>query len=461
MQTATNLSPPSDIIRALQNILVYSQAIMPDLETPYSPVKFPSTNRSTIEPELKGQSISAIIAERRQQLDAVVGEILGLETVMEGIKKLHQQLVDQKDRIIQSLDLHKRFGSALWRLPTEVLSHIFVFCLPEVKYLSPASKLAPMLLTRICRRWREVAVGMPSLWCMLRTVEVDHGDWQRQAFCYDSWLKRSRGRPLSLALKCVANDTTDLRSLLQPYINQISSLSIYFSREADQPHLFLNDLPELQELTIITLHGPAISHISQCISQLPFTLISLKFIWLLFDIKLLSSFTPVWAHLTHVKITVDQPNAFHHLLQLGPNLSSLTIQIPYGSYQTQAFEPITHTKLQSLRITLTDGPDMRRQLPDLLDALSLPSLRALEVWRTRRWAHKQFKAFLERSKCPLKSLIFGTEEMTTDEQRAEYLALIPSLRVDVVVTHSTYIRLGCYTFRDVMMNGFTDLYQLS
>ncbi|KAG1740806.1 uncharacterized protein EDB91DRAFT_1004775, partial [Suillus paluster] len=77
------------------------------------------------------------------------------------------QLVDQKDRVIQSLDLHKRFGSALWRLPTEVLSHIFIFCLPEVKYLSPASKLAPMLLTRICQRWREVAVGMPSLWCML------------------------------------------------------------------------------------------------------------------------------------------------------------------------------------------------------------------------------------------------------------------------------------------------------
>ncbi|KAG0704596.1 hypothetical protein DFH29DRAFT_365876 [Suillus ampliporus] len=137
--------------------------------------------------------------------------------------------------------------------------------------------------------------------------------------------------------------------------------------------------------------------------------------------RALSSFTPVWARLTHVKINVNQPYAFLHLLQLGPNLSSLSIYIPYGSYQIQAFKPITHTKLQSLRISLNDSPDMRHQLPDLFNALSLPNLRVLEDWRIRTWPHEQFKAFLARSNCPLKSLILG---MTTDEQRPEYVFLI-------------------------------------
>ncbi|KAG0704625.1 hypothetical protein DFH29DRAFT_366538 [Suillus ampliporus] len=406
---------------------------MPDLESPYSRARYPSTNHSVV--ELKGQSISAIITERQQQLDAVMHEISGLEEVLEGVKNLHRQLVNQKDKIIQSMDLHKRLGSALWRLPTEVLSHIFICCLLDVKYLSPTSKLAPILLTRICRRWREVAVGMPSFWCMLRIVEVNHTDWQRQAFCYDSWLKRSRGRPLTLALKCDTGDSRMLRSLLQPYINQISSLSIHFPREADQPELLLEDLPALQELTIITLHGTALA---RCISRLPFTLSSLRFLWLLFGIELLSSFTPVWAHLTHVEINVDQPNVFLRLVQLGPNLSSLSIYIPYGSHQIQAFEPITHTKLQSLRISLTDSPDTTRQLPDLFNALSLPNLRVLEVWGIRTWPHEQFKAFLARSNCPLKSLIFGAEGMTTDEQRAEYVALIPFLRVEVYVVDSMH-----------------------
>ncbi|KAG1777001.1 hypothetical protein EV702DRAFT_930874, partial [Suillus placidus] len=68
------------------------------------------------------------------------------------INHLHRQLTKQKGKIISSITLHKRLVSPLWRLPTEVLSHIFVHCLPEDKYLSPASKLTPVLLTRICRQ---------------------------------------------------------------------------------------------------------------------------------------------------------------------------------------------------------------------------------------------------------------------------------------------------------------------
>ncbi|KAG2042074.1 hypothetical protein BDR03DRAFT_889350, partial [Suillus americanus] len=170
---------------------------MPDLETPYSKACFPTNTNYPV--ELKGEDISAIVNEREQQLNAVLRDIPALETVMVGIKDLHQSLVEQKNKIVQSRHLHKGFILALWRLPTETLYHIFHYCLPERKHLSPASKLAPMLLTRICRRWREVAVGMPSLWCRL-SVEFDYRDWQRAAFCYDSWLERSRGRQLSISL---------------------------------------------------------------------------------------------------------------------------------------------------------------------------------------------------------------------------------------------------------------------
>ncbi|KAG1724176.1 hypothetical protein EDB19DRAFT_318880 [Suillus lakei] len=133
---------------------------MSDLETPYSRASTPNTSHFAI--ELKGKSIRNTITDRQRQLDAVLLEISGLETVMDSITNMHQQLIEEKDKIVQSTTFHKGLVSSLWCLPTEVLSQFFHHCLPEDKYLSPASMLSPMLLTRICRPWREVAVGILS-----------------------------------------------------------------------------------------------------------------------------------------------------------------------------------------------------------------------------------------------------------------------------------------------------------
>jgi hypothetical protein len=217
---------------------------MPDLETPYS--AFPNTDHSAIG---RSKSINAVIAERQQQLDSVLQEVSRLESVMDGINNIHQQLLQKKDSIIQSMNLHRGLVSALSRVPPEILSLIFVHCLPETEHLLPSSKSAPMLLTRICRRWREVAIGMSSLWCRV-IVDIDNDDWQRTAFCYDAWLERSRDHPLSLALKCYENDVTNLRNLLEPHTNQISSLHIIQFVKPSIPDILLNDLPALQEFTI-------------------------------------------------------------------------------------------------------------------------------------------------------------------------------------------------------------------
>ncbi|KAG1747911.1 uncharacterized protein EDB91DRAFT_1198424 [Suillus paluster] len=422
MQTASStvrLSPASDIIDALQNSLTRSQAITPDLETTYP--RF--TNDPII--ESKDRTVSAI-TERQQQLDAVLHEFLDLETVMDF--KLHHQLVEKKDKITQSMNLPKELVSTHWRLPTEVLSQIFVHCLPETSHFSPAPKLAPVLLTRICRRWRDVAVAMPSLWCRLE-LEVDHSDWQQQAFCYDSWLKRSQGRPLSFAFKCYIGQSTKLRRLLQPYRNQISSLSIRSYCGVAIPEPLLINLPALQELAITIHSHDRITNIAHSIStsQLRFTLRSLKVIGSMLGLETLSSFNPIWTHLKNVEIATRHADAFIQLLHLCPDLSSLTIHAHFD--QKQAVEPFTHSKLQSLRISFSSAPTNR--LHDLFNALTLPNLRVLEAGFARAWPHEEFKALLTRSNCPLESLIFSTGVITTDKQRTEYIALIPSLEVVV------------------------------
>ncbi|KIK40044.1 hypothetical protein CY34DRAFT_32961, partial [Suillus luteus UH-Slu-Lm8-n1] len=140
--------------------------------------------------------------ERQQQLEVVLHEISGLETIMDSVKNLQQKLVDKKEKITLSLNLHRGLLSALWRFPNEVLAQIFHGCLPkstlwERPFLSTdPNRDAPMHLARICRRWREVVVDMPRLWCKLHLRR--RGVWEQAAFCYNSWLRRSRGFPLSL-----------------------------------------------------------------------------------------------------------------------------------------------------------------------------------------------------------------------------------------------------------------------
>ncbi|KAG2141872.1 hypothetical protein DEU56DRAFT_795276 [Suillus clintonianus] len=388
--------------------------------------RYLSTNYFTI--EFKDRSISAIITERhwQRQLDSVSHEISGLNAVMDRIDHLHQQVVEKKDMITQPINFHGGLGSTRCCLPTEVLSHIFVLCLPEDNYLSPASNLAPMLLTRICRLWREVALSLPGLWCRLR-LGAESEDWERKSFCYELWLKRSIGRPLFLALQCSEIDSTRrARSLLQPYVDQISSLSFHSSFEASQLIFLLNDLPALQELSIVTMNLRALV---ECISRLPSTLTSFKLTGSWASLRLLPSSNHTWAHLTNIVIKILS-NAVFHLLELCPNLCSLTIGILFDGVLD--VEPFTHTKLQSLRLAPyclgVQGPS---ELSDLLNAISLPNLHMLEVCGAQPWPHQELQALLTRSNCPLETLILGVGVTMTDDQRAEYLALIPSLHVVV------------------------------
>ncbi|OAX37663.1 hypothetical protein K503DRAFT_692975, partial [Rhizopogon vinicolor AM-OR11-026] len=109
------------------------------------------------------QNIDAILTERQEQLNAVLRNIPALDTVMNKIQNTCQQLVKDQ-HIVHSMNLHRGYKSALWRLPVEILNQIFVHCLPETDHWRISPEEAPILLTKICRQWREVVVNMPSLW---------------------------------------------------------------------------------------------------------------------------------------------------------------------------------------------------------------------------------------------------------------------------------------------------------
>jgi hypothetical protein len=339
--------------------------------------------------------------------------------------------VEKQDKIAQSMALHKGLASAFSRFPPEVLCRIFVYCLTETDHPEMSPELAPMLLTRICRQWREIVMNTHSLWCRLSVEHFDMAeDWHSVTFRYDLWLKRSQRRPLSLALQSYDSVT---QSLLQPYKNQITSIVL---RITAAHQLLSIDFPALQELTILSDHSPVDV---QSILRLPFIVSSLRLKALYgFNIQQLCSSDSIWAHLTNLEVHVNNPYTFLRLLQLCLNLSSATVGlVPIKNNVLRALKPFTHTKLQFLSIggSINATP---HSLPYLFSALSLPNLRVLDASQVElRWPHIDFKAFLARSRCPLERLILGGAK-TGHEERAEYMTLIPSLEI-VVGPHPSWI----------------------
>ncbi|KAG1897080.1 uncharacterized protein F5891DRAFT_1243630 [Suillus fuscotomentosus] len=439
MQTVDNSevnvsSLPADINDELRNIIHdirrilttdRSQVIIPDLETEYSG----STDNQWAFEFGAHQSIRAIIAEREQQLHAVSQEISGLKTMVDIFNNLHEQLVEKKDKIKQSMELHKGFVSPLWSLPNEILSKIFVHCLPEDEHLSLAQNEAPMLLTRVCKKWRGVAVATSDLWYKLHLNLKNKTDLQQQDNLYHSCLERSKGRPLSLVIDCYAHQMLKLRKFLRPYYSHhIASISTPCFRGTRK---VLGEFQALQELTLNNTTSRTSSTVATCLLIVPLTVLSLK-VKGSFSLDRNLPPIPALTHLTHIEVSLCSLSVVLRLIRPSSNLSSLVIR----QYTSERIPPVdsaqvlTHTALQSLRI-LETNMSAASLLPGLFNILSLPNLRALEVSGSQPWPHEEAKAFLTRSNCPLESLTFGAKIVTTDEQRAEYAALIPSL----VVSH--------------------------
>ncbi|KAG1886168.1 hypothetical protein F4604DRAFT_1675824 [Suillus subluteus] len=379
-------------------------------------------------------SISANTGGTWNPLDANIGKDSGLQTVRNGVSCRQRQLVEETADIIQSNTCRGDFSSPIWRLPNEILSEIFLYCLPEDDDLVCGSRQAPISLTRICRRWREVAVSLPMLWCTLqlefrqnawqdRAFRSD--DWQTRAFAYNSWLERSGTYPLSLRLKC-RTGWSEPRSLLQPYTQRITSLSLEFL-SCHGPFM-MEDFHALKELTIrkYVRDDPARA-INRSLSKLPVNLrrINMKDLW--FDRRQLNFFTPsAWARLTHIEISIDGLDAFARILRLCPDLCSLTMIGEF--YPFRIPPPVTHTNLQSLSMSWSVLSNTNEDL-GLFQVITLPNLHALEARHTGRWPHESFMDFLTRSGCPLEKLIFDNGVWTTEGERAEYATLVPSFEL--------------------------------
>ncbi|KAJ7057562.1 hypothetical protein C8F01DRAFT_1306274 [Mycena amicta] len=82
------------------------------------------------------------------------------------------------------------------KIPPEIVSEIFVCCLPASP-ASPNSRVAPLPLSQICARWRDIALDTPELWSNI----VLKDDLKASVDILRLWSARARTIPMTFSLE--------------------------------------------------------------------------------------------------------------------------------------------------------------------------------------------------------------------------------------------------------------------
>ncbi|KAG9081247.1 hypothetical protein FRC06_005701, partial [Ceratobasidium sp. 370] len=196
-------------------------------------------------------------AEREQALLAVDAELSAFAAEEANIRRARNVLTDIRNR--------SRMIAPIYSLPVEILVRIFsratCYCTLGTDFDHDIVRpiLNPILLSAVCRRWRQVAINHRALW-----THIDLGvcsEYTGQRYNLPSvWVERSQGAPLYITIRQHYSFDLDyveyypeiprydegvpppmfgrLLRFLAPLMPQVYSLRVSFSR----PEQYMLDL---------------------------------------------------------------------------------------------------------------------------------------------------------------------------------------------------------------------------
>ncbi|KAJ7343718.1 hypothetical protein DFH08DRAFT_781251 [Mycena albidolilacea] len=325
------------------------------------------------------------------------------------------------------------------QLPFELISGIFIACLPLNRRVRPHRNRAPLNLASICRQWRAVALATPQLWTSVYLnfcgrdaydgIPILFGQTLSEpledltASLIDLWFTRAAGHPLSISLICAKDHSLpdQVLTILARYFSQWGRIELGISM-AD--FLVFNEVvgpfPALESVSLhITnrfdpLYGVRVNSVRnsphlkalQCTDQrlspirfkdlgdIPRTVTALRM-----SNKWSTSSTIAHAH-------------FASLLDHRPHLLHLEFS---SSRRLDARSPI---RLNACLETLLLDDE------HILDSFTIPALKNLGVWLRDS---APVVAFLSHSQCRLTSLTLGLYEETFHTTVASCLLALPEL----------------------------------
>jgi hypothetical protein len=393
--------------------------------TPASPLFAPHCHSSNKAP-LTRFEIHAIISKADAHLSNLDAEITSLEAKLNEFK-------DERRRVQRHRDIHYAALSPMRRLPLEVISHIFILCLPEGwhRWLHRPHR-APLLLMQVDRHWRIAALRTPRLWTSLvlhldelsSSESKERNQEHLEEMWAKRWFERSSGCGLSIRLISSANckmATHPIIDVLVPHARRIEELSVSLSSglySALEP--LRGCLSSLRDLSVLGLdEGPfqgfcsvfAVARALQSVSLLHC------------DHKLPTFKLPI-AQLTHGQFNVLTIRQIHEILRQSRNLESLSVSVKLDVDSG----PVAAIVSPLRSFTFWGSAPC---LEWLCSPLTLPNLRDIRISAKGHigvvWP--SVMSLLDRSSCRSELESFALNRLTEIDEDAllEFLSTTPSL----------------------------------
>ncbi|KAJ7673788.1 hypothetical protein DFH06DRAFT_1173284 [Mycena polygramma] len=310
------------------------------------------------------------------------------------------------------MPLNQKPGTAL-TLPYELVSDIFVLCLPLHRRLRPGRKRAPLHLAQICGYWRAIALALPELWrsmylelptgnlydgvAMLFGIPDAEPVQDHTCALLDLWLSRAAGHSVSLTIVCPDRGEDMPENILNTIATHAAQYSRLELRMSHKAWLHLNKIaigpfPLLRSLIVRSLDVDrwAPSPSLNLITQSP-NLQALDSTWR-YPSNTPSSLTSLQLGESRIIGLDEVTRIFHHF----PRLLHFGAYLPY--VQPPAPQPIMTPPLKSL---------LFRGSPSLFDVLTIPTLEHLEL-EVYHATPTYLIEFLVRSTCQVTHLALRT-----------------------------------------------------
>ncbi|KAJ7909675.1 hypothetical protein B0H13DRAFT_2661361 [Mycena leptocephala] len=305
----------------------------------------------------------------------------------------------------------KSYKYPVLELPNEIVSDIFMQFLPPYPLFPPLiGPLSPTLLTQICRRWREIALGTPALWSAITSYHDSINiPFDLAIHAFDIWLSRSHCCPLSLRIS-PSSGQLDVLAAVAPHRSRWEHLKL----SSWPSHLTILDgpMPLLRYLDLQLLDSSA--HAVSC-GEVPL----LRTVVLNYNAA--SSIILPWAQLTSLTLLRVYTYECVPILQQTSSLVHCKLEL-FGSTNDDQLSDVTLPCLESLTLV---NPG-RNLVIDFLKTLIVPTLRSLEISEDFFYvsAIQSLTAFISRSGCKLEEVhITGPRSVPA----SSYLKTFPSI----------------------------------
>ncbi|KAJ6560440.1 hypothetical protein B0H19DRAFT_1261041 [Mycena capillaripes] len=290
-------------------------------------------------------------------------------------------------------------------LPPEITCEIFIHCLPTKWWTEAVNpKVAPLLLTHICRAWRQIAIFLPALWT---TFYIETDDIPAYAAeIMETWFTRAGEGPLFVKivgeLTCMDNFTSFMEAFRR-CSPRMQSLELHTALHEIDTHPL--DFSQLKQLSLGPFFAPFYFAI-EMFSNAP-----------LLEEALMQEVQPSlialpWHQLTKFTGEIYTPAECLEALLLMPNITECDLAVTLykrredseDSDDEDDLDTFSHPDIEHLTLFEAESEDRPARSSCILTLLTLPALQSLKIVGSDDWNERVLDEFLLRSSPPLREL---------------------------------------------------------